>query len=76
MLILPLRHWVSKLFRAYGLYNSVEMRAHSHNTNAFQSSFELTGYITILPMYNVIMKIQFQSSFELTGYITNGSSGC
>ena len=64
-----------KLFRAYGLYNDV-VESRKINWKQFQSSFELTGYITILPMYNVIMKIQFQSSFELTGYITNGSSGC
>ena len=36
----------------------------------FQSSFELTGYITKLK--NTIRKeiLLFQSSFELTGYIT------
>ena len=36
---------VSKLFRAYGLYNVVN-RQHIDIQNQFQSSFELTGYIT------------------------------
>ena len=36
---------VSKLFRAYGLYNDVFVNALA-NTKVFQSSFELTGYIT------------------------------
>ena len=36
----------------------------------FQSSFELTGYITNQPMGGYGMAPQFQSSFELTGYIT------
>ena len=35
----------------------------------FQSSFELTGYITIILLLLVI-GVPFQSSFELTGYIT------
>ena len=37
----------------------------------FQSSFELTGYITILSMISSIGSGVFQSSFELTGYITD-----
>ena len=37
---------------------------------AFQSSFELTGYITISRMF-LWQQISFQSSFELTGYITD-----
>ena len=37
----------------------------------FQSSFELTGYITIAPELNIEYRnTKFQSSFELTGYIT------
>ena len=36
----------------------------------FQSSFELTGYITKLELNIWINLIKFQSSFELTGYIT------
>ena len=36
----------------------------------FQSSFELTGYITIRRMKIKMLILQFQSSFELTGYIT------
>ena len=37
----------------------------------FQSSFELTGYITSLVGSSITLAIgMFQSSFELTGYIT------
>ena len=36
----------------------------------FQSSFELTGYITMLSMITEQLILWFQSSFELTGYIT------
>ena len=36
----------------------------------FQSSFELTGYITIHEEDAKLIKSKFQSSFELTGYIT------
>ena len=36
----------------------------------FQSSFELTGYITKNLIGVVSLVIAFQSSFELTGYIT------
>ena len=37
----------------------------------FQSSFELTGYITMLVIdLNDGVSEGFQSSFELTGYIT------
>ena len=37
---------VSKLFRAYGLYNALENSSYSRVVIKFQSSFELTGYIT------------------------------
>ena len=37
---------VSKLFRAYGLYNCVTLYFNEMQGNLFQSSFELTGYIT------------------------------
>ena len=36
----------------------------------FQSSFELTGYITLVVFSLSEVYIPFQSSFELTGYIT------
>ena len=36
----------------------------------FQSSFELTGYITDVEKYEGKDVDVFQSSFELTGYIT------
>ena len=38
--------------------------------DVFQSSFELTGYITIKVEGKIVTVIGFQSSFELTGYIT------
>ena len=37
----------------------------------FQSSFELTGYITVEMSILMVLSTVFQSSFELTGYITN-----
>ena len=40
---------------------------------AFQSSFELTGYITTTSTTKRTPKEKFQSSFELTGYITDSS---
>ena len=36
----------------------------------FQSSFELTGYITVKNNMSKYLVHEFQSSFELTGYIT------
>ena len=36
----------------------------------FQSSFELTGYITVKNSVRGLLLLLFQSSFELTGYIT------
>ena len=39
-------NWVSKLFRAYGLYNII-VDKEGLVIGMFQSSFELTGYITI-----------------------------
>ena len=36
---------VSKLFRAYGLYNKLTLEEYA-KAKQFQSSFELTGYIT------------------------------
>ena len=60
---------VSKLFRAYRLYNSVKILVIAL-TCVFQSSFELTGYITYY-ISTISSSISlFQSSFELTGYIT------
>ena len=37
---------VSKLFRAYGLYNIKLIDLNTKDLLMFQSSFELTGYIT------------------------------
>ena len=59
---------VSKLFRAYGLYNLLKNFS-SISSSGFQSSFELTGYITS-PSVLSEGRCLFQSSFELTGYIT------
>ena len=62
---------VSKLFRAYGLYNDKPYYFDDKKVTMFQSSFELTGYITIAPELNIEYRnTKFQSSFELTGYIT------
>ena len=40
------------------------------NMFVFQSSFELTGYITFYYLSVLLWALLFQSSFELTGYIT------
>ena len=62
---------VSKLFRAYGLYND-KYEVSAVTGFSFQSSFELTGYITAIKDYDLVnASLWFQSSFELTGYITN-----
>ena len=47
------------------------MKALHKALERFQSSFELTGYITWIVMKMILTIFQFQSSFELTGYITN-----
>gem|GEM_PF-2539279 len=61
---------VSKLFRAYGLYND-KYEVSAVTGFSFQSSFELTGYITAIKDYDLVnASLWFQSSFELTGYIT------
>ena len=62
---------VSKLFRAYGLYNSYCQYHNLRDEELFQSSFELTGYITWKDKILEYTPLTFQSSFELTGYITN-----
>ena len=62
-------HMVSKLFRAYRLYNDILVTRTKGHT-VFQSSFELTGYITKGLHKALESEEEFQSSFELTGYIT------
>ena len=62
---------VSKLFRAYRLYNKYPVCNSDSKCSSFQSSFELTGYITNKFLAKKEMVKMFQSSFELTGYITN-----
>ena len=42
---------VSKLFRAYRLYNYINWDSINHSPIKFQSSFELTGYITLSTIY-------------------------
>ena len=61
---------VSKLFRAYGLYNL-------HGANRPDIRYTVSKLFRAYGLYNVrkavpiiIRKILFQSSFELTGYIT------
>ena len=66
---------VSKLFRAYRLYNNARKFYEKIDNNMFQSSFELTGYITTQTIPFATIMDLFQSSFELTGYITSGHSG-
>ena len=65
---------VSKLFRAYRLYNDILVTRTKGHT-VFQSSFELTGYITSIrgEVPEGYFK-QFQSSFEPTCYITHRCS--
>ena len=48
---------VSKLFRAYGLYNPVVEMSYGAPIGLFQSSFELTGYIT-LKLEVILLKCQ------------------
>ena len=60
---------VSKLFRAYRLYNKYNFKDRGL-VGVFQSSFELTGYITNPDAKIKLIPDSFQSSFELTGYIT------
>ena len=64
---------VSKLSRAYGLYNDEELANNNKEDIKFQSSFELTGYITNTTILVEDGLFRFQSSFELTGYITSNS---
>ena len=66
---------VSKLFRAYRLYNVIGSDALLTMGIKFQSSFELTGYITN-PEHMDMLRDAFQSSFELTGYITHEKETC
>ena len=61
---------VSKLFRAYGLYNNKIERRLGVVMLKFQSSFELMGYITLTRRKENLKFYRFQSSFELMGYIT------
>ena len=51
---------VSKLFRAYGLYNKHRWIDESEIIKAFQSSFELTGYITI--------RLEINHRYDLTSF--------
>ena len=55
---------VSKLFRAYGLYNSDEAVEIVLKT-MFQSSFELTGYITYNHEYERMVKTGFKALSSL-----------
>ena len=68
-LFIDTANFVSKLFRAYGLYNRSTL-SHFEALYVFQSSFELTGYITRTTPNVPTDPSEFQSSFELTGYIT------
>ena len=56
---------VSKLFRAYGLYNGQFYGECGHPLTEFQSSFELTGYITVLPIALLAASICFKALSSL-----------
>ena len=65
---------VSKLFRAYGLYN-VPVRYFNTDGDKFQSSFELTGYITYQLLNANLKKKQVSKLFRAYGlYNTSFSS--
>ena len=55
---------VSKLFRAYGLYNKKDMIV-GDNIEKFQSSFELTGYITKSGIHKGINPLCFKALSSL-----------
>ena len=59
---------VSKLFRAYRLYNKLLKRPEEGKILKFQSSFELTGYITIFMKYDmeyVLKRFKALSSLQV-----------
>ena len=55
---------VSKLFRAYGLYN-VGGAVGKAGEFMFQSSFELTGYITKLVLQCMVQSMSFKALSSL-----------
>ena len=55
---------VSKLFRAYGLYN-VNLGPFAALGSPFQSSFELTGYITTRVSFPVLLSPSFKALSSL-----------
>ena len=55
---------VSKLFRAYGLYNVLTV-SDNDEVYVFQSSFELTGYITVSQMTQGIILDCFKALSSL-----------
>ena len=57
---------VSKLFRAYGLYN-LEWCTPKENTTQFQSSFELTGYITNTDQVYALYDLEVSKLFRAYG---------
>ena len=59
---------VSKLFRAYGLYNKLGcIFFHYIHIKLFQSSFELTGYITCLVASDKLLTIGVSKLFRAYG---------
>ena len=58
---------VSKLFRAYGLYNWQKESNMINLTVMFQSSFELTGYITIYCLGDYIVTYEVSKLFRAYG---------
>ena len=57
--------FVSKLFRAYGLYNLIAPTTEPSPIPAFQSSFELMGYITLMSNAEIEWKGCFKALSSL-----------
>ena len=62
---------VSKLFRAYGLYNEHIVGGKSLSYIQFQSSFELTGYITSIMNALLVVEDFVSKLFRAYGLYNN-----
>ena len=61
---------VSKLFRAYGLYNLLSFFNHTIYISMVSKLFRAYGLYNDDSNEDDLDEFEFQSSFELTGYIT------
>ena len=66
---------VSKLFRAYGLYNPTAESLILAKSSGFQSSFELTGYITGIFLALVFIVYKVSKLFRAYG-LYNSDTDC